>query len=393
MLQVDSMLHFETLAILIAVFLFSWGVSALVIFFRAPLLAFMRRGEDLDAVQCAHEEPTPRLGGVGIILAIMLGFCVLFDGEWLFKGALLLSLMPVMVAGFLEDIGISVSPRRRLLAALVSGIMFLCLNGSWIEGVGLYWFDVLFALPPMAIVITLIWSTGMSHAFNLIDGVNGFAGATAIMVAAGLGLIAGFAGDHNMALLASVYIVAVAGFQLHNWPNGGLFLGDCGAYSLGHLLVWLGIVIVSRNPEVVGISVALLYFWPVLDTLWAIYRRKRTGRDAAQPDRMHFHQLVMRTLEIRFGLRGRRNIANSLTSTILTPVVAGPIAVGVLFYNNAVVGFVAMVLMTLLFILFYVGLLSYAKSTIRKDSWKPVSETHEEPVQLAEGLAERIPAE
>lgn len=368
---------------LLFVFLISWSLSGIAVLFKSRLLARITREGDHNAVQSAHSVPTPRVGGVGIVVATSIGILLLTNAQSSpLAIVLLISLIPVFAAGFAEDLGYYVSPRNRLLAAGVSAVMMMVLQRIWITSVGVPGMDLLFVVPPLAIVITMVWSAGLCHAFNLIDGVNGLAGSTAIIIGAGLAVIAFLAGDHQIVAFAGVFVAAMIGFQLHNWPAGRIFLGDGGAYSVGHLLAWLGIALVIRNPQVAGISVALLYFWPVADTLWAIYRRRKNGKRTDQPDRMHFHQLVMRTLEIRFGLRGKRHISNALTSTLLSPIVAIPVIIGVASYNRPILGFVAMIALAAAFVLLYLNVVGFASR--RKTPYLPSREAEaEESVQIA----------
>ncbi len=350
-------------SLFLLVFAVSWSVNTLTVLSGSWIMKRISRSGDHSAVQSAHSSPTPRLGGVGIVLAVVCGFLLFADKTDTFWLALLLSLTPVFLAGLLEDLGFYISPKGRLLAALLSGSILVAFKGMWITSIGVPGADFLFGFAPLAIVITLIWSTGMCHAFNLIDGVNGLAGATGVVIGAGLAVISWLVGDTQMFALCGTMIAALIGFQLHNWPKGRIFLGDGGAYSIGHLLVWLGIALAARNPQVAGISVALLFFWPVADTLWAIYRRRRSGKRTDQPDRMHFHQLVMRTLEIKYGLRGKRHISNSLTSFVLTPFVGVPIVFGVLFYQMPMLGLAAMIVLTGLFVAGYLGIVLLVRSS------------------------------
>lgn len=383
----------------ILVFAISWLVNTATVLSAPWIMRRFSRADDHMAVQSAHVSPTPRLGGVGIVLAVIAGFFLFSETGDMFWLALLLSLIPVSLAGLLEDLGYYISPRGRLLAALASGVVLVAMQGLWITSIGVPGVDAVFSLVPLAIAITLIWSTGLCHAFNLIDGVNGLAGATGVVIGAGLALVSWWVGDTQMLALTGTVIAALIGFQLHNWPMGRIFLGDGGAYSVGHLLAWLGIALVARNPQVAGISIALFFFWPVADTLWAIYRRRRSGRRTDQPDRMHFHQLVMRTLEIRFGLRGKRHISNSLTSFVLTPFVGMPIVLGVLFYRMPMLGLAAMVLLAGLFVVGYlsiVGLVSYGRQPERA---QPASKDRapvvpaEQPVPVPEPAAVLAKAE
>ena len=77
------------------------------------------------------------------------------------------------------------------------------------------------------------------------------------------------------------------------------------------------------------------------------------GARADRPDRLHFHQLTMRFLEIRvFGSR-KRNISNPLATCILIPFVSMPQFLGVIFAREAVLSFGSIFLISILFIVTY----------------------------------------
>lgn len=314
-------------------------------------------------MQSAHTVPTPRIGGIGVLVATLAGLLAGVSAELSpVVFCLAVSVVPVFAAGLAEDLGFRVSPSGRLAAAAVSAVLMILIQKLWITGLGFLWFDQLFLFSPIAILLTIVWSAGMCHAVNLIDGLNGLAGFSVILTAFGLAAIAALAGDTEMATIALVLAAAVAGFVIHNWPRGGIFLGDGGAYTLGHLLAWIGILLLYRNPGVSGISVALLYFWPVADTTWAICRRRASGRKTDQPDRMHFHQVAMRALEIRFGLRGKRHVSNSLASLIMVPAMAIPVITGVAFHNTPFLSLAALVAMGAGFVGLYLAVIDFATS-------------------------------
>ena len=102
-------------------------------------------------------------------------------------------------------------------------------------------------------------------------------------------------------------------------------------------------------------AILLIFFWPVADTLLAIWRRWKWGNSAGRPDRLHFHQLAMRFLVIRFFGRDKRHIANPIATLILAPFISVPQILGVLFWDD----FEATVFST-----FSVGLLFIALSLL-----------------------------
>ena len=127
---------------------------------------------------------------------------------------------------------------------------------------------------------------------------------------------------------------AVLGFMVLNFPMGKIFLGDGGAYALGHLLVWSAIILINGATDISAFAILLVFFWPVADTGLAIWRRWKLGNPTDRPDRLHFHQLAMRFLEIRFFGRDRREIANPVATLILIPLISAPQVLGVLFWDD-----------------------------------------------------------
>ena len=138
----------------------------------------------------------------------------------------------------------------------------------------------------------------------------------------------------QISIFLVLVIASVMGFMMLNFPFGRIFLGDGGAYALGHLLVWSAIILVNSASEISPFSILLVFFWPVADTVLAIWRRWKLGSPTDRPDRLHFHQLAMRFLEIRVLGRDRREIANPLATLILIPLISSPQVLGVLFWDN-----------------------------------------------------------
>lgn len=304
---------------------------ALIGMSRTQWQGLVRHG-DLGAVQAAHSTPTPRLGGVAILAACLIGCGFAFAGQGTLWLMLALAVAPLFVSGVAEDLGYRVMPAGRLGAALLSSSLAVLLTGAWIGETGVTLLDPVFAWTPVAVLITIIAASTISHAFNLIDGLNGLAGFTAVMASLGIAATASAVGDAEIAAMGVLLAAATVGFLVLNFPTGKIFLGDAGAYTLGFLLAWLGIVLAARSPDVTPIAMVLILFWPLADLSLAIYRRHRTRLPVSSPDRLHFHQLVMRGLEICVLGRGRRKLANPLATFVLLPLIAAPVVLGVLLH-------------------------------------------------------------
>lgn len=118
---------------------------------------------------------------------------------------------------------------------------------------------------------------------------------------------------------------------------------------LGFVLSWFGISVLVNVPEASPWAILLTMFWPVADTLLAIYRRSRLKAAPMAPDRLHVHQMTMRALEICVLGRYRRHNANPLCTLVLAPFVIAPPIAGVHFWNQTIMAFTAVVVFSALF--------------------------------------------
>ena len=121
--------------------------------------------------------------------------------------------------------------------------------------------------------ITMLISSGIANAFNIIDGVNGFSAGVALIIAFVLGYVCQTYNEPNLSYFCYMIAVAIIPFLLFNFPYGFIFLGDAGAYTLGHLLSWVAIILMYRHPEISAWAILLIFFWPATETLLSIYRR------------------------------------------------------------------------------------------------------------------------
>ena len=291
---------------------------------------------NLRARQASHVRPTLRLGGIAILISSATFSLVLtgFSGWELF-----VTVLPLFFVGLLEDIGFKNSPKIRLLVAGLCSAVSIYLYGAWLSNIDTLGMDWLLSFPIAGILFTIFAMVGLINAINLIDGLNGLACGQVMISAFSISILATSVGESNISTLALVIGLATFGFFLINYPFGYLFLGDAGAYTLGFLLAWMLVGLSHRHPNLSDWSLLCLVIWPVSDTFLAIIRRKFMSLSPGSPDRLHFHQVIMRACQILSRGRISKRIANPLASTMILPLIALPAIGGVLYSDKPKISF------------------------------------------------------
>ncbi len=270
-----------------------------------------------SGVQKVHQQPTARIGGVAIVAGVLTGYLLAHPARQGLLLPLLLAGAPAFIFGLAEDLTKRVSVRSRLLATLVCGALGWAITGHSITDVNVPGVDWLLGFTAVSVIFTAFAVGGVANAFNIVDGFNGLASGTAIIVLSGLGLVANQLGDVDITRTCFIVGGAVIGFVLVNWPWGKIFLGDGGAYFLGFAVAWMAIILVAHQPEVSAWCPLLLCSGPVLEVCFTILRRWRRRGKLGAPDALHLHSLVKRRLTRRLLPNASRVVRNSVTGAIM----------------------------------------------------------------------------
>ncbi len=256
---------------------------------------------DLSGPQKFHTHVVPRIGGIGIFLAITFTGLITLILFKLDRGLLLVQLMacalPTFLIGLLEDVTKKIGVKTRLAATACSaGLLGYFLN-AWIVSIQVPGIDWLLGIGIVSVIFTIIGITGLANAYNIIDGFNGLASMVAMISLLAIGYVAFKANDPILASSCLIVIGAIGGFFIWNYPKGLIFLGDGGAYLIGFLIAAFSILLVLRNPSVSPWFALLVNAYPIFETLFTIWRRKvHQGKNPGLPDGAHFHSLIYRRL-------------------------------------------------------------------------------------------------
>lgn len=276
-------------------------------------------------VQKFHHSPTPRVGGVAIVLGCFGAVPVVDTQLQVLLLPILLAGLPAFMIGIAEDLTKRVPVRTRLLFTIVSGVLAWWLTGVSLTRVNVYGLDWVLAFLPLSVLFTAFAVSGAANAFNIIDGFNGLASGVALIALTALGAIAYRVDDLPIAQVCAVIGAVTVGFMLVNFPLGKIFLGDGGAYFLGFLVAWLAVMLPMRNADVSVWASLLACGYPILETAFSIVRKmRRQGHHPGQPDRVHLHMLLYKRVSRRVVGHGIRAFQNSATSPLVWLFAAFP---------------------------------------------------------------------
>lgn len=253
---------------------------------------------DIPNERSSHSVPVPRGGGLAIVAGFLIGVSLiqiagntvpLRSGYFL---GFLFSLLLIAGVSFYDDIrhrGLNV----KLGIQLVS-IVIAIAAGNVIDGLYLPWIGEVKAYLVLY-PLTLVWLLGLTNAYNFMDGLDGMAGSTAVVVSAFFSYIAFKEGSHFSYLISLVLCMATVGFLFFNWSPAKIFMGDIGSAFLGFTFATLAIIAARYDLGHTSLFVMpLLLFHFIFDTIFTFVRRLSNGDNVFQAHRTHLYQLLNR---------------------------------------------------------------------------------------------------
>lgn len=275
-----------------------WWLAVAVIGFSFTLTYWLRRYAlhksllDIPNGRSSHTVPTPRGGGVAIVVSYLAALTLLFG-----DGALALPVflamggagLAIAALGFLDDHG-HVAARWRLLGHFLSAV--------W----ALFWLD---GLPPITLfggtldigwlghALTAVYLVWLLNLYNFMDGIDGIASVEAVCVCVSVALIYVLDGHFELIWQPLLLAAAVIGFLVWNFPPAKIFMGDAGSG-------FLGIVLGVLSLQAAWISSQLLMAWLILlgvfivDATVTLIRRLVRGDKIYEAHRSHAYQFASR---------------------------------------------------------------------------------------------------
>lgn len=275
-----------------------WFLLPLAVFLSLLLTWLLRRYAlakslmDIPNARSSHSVPTPRGGGVAIVVTFLALLPLLGWAGWL-GWASVIGLLGggawVAVVGFLDDHG-HIAARWRLLAHFI--------GAGWL----LAWLP---ALPQLALAgynldlglvgyglaaLMLVW---LLNLYNFVDGIDGIASIEAITVCVGGAVLYALIGIPMLAAAPLLLAACVGGFLVWNFPPARIFMGDAGSG-------FLGLVLAGMTLQAAWVTPQLLWGWLILlgvfivDATFTLLRRLLRGDKVYEAHRSHAYQFASR---------------------------------------------------------------------------------------------------
>lgn len=263
---------------------------------------------DYPSARRVNMRPVARLGGVAMFGGMCVGLLLVIVGvsylDWpnpfiphpdlnVNYVGVALGVFIIFVVGFVDDIT-DLPPKLKLFGQVIassavaaSGLLLSNIQNPF--GSGYIEFGI-WAYP-----ITVFYLVAFANIINLIDGLDGLAGGITVISAATIMIFAYSNGVIDAVLFCVILIAVCIGFLTRNIYPATIFMGDSGSLVLGLSLGIISLFAVARSALVLSLAVPILAAGvPIIDTLFAIIRRKRQHKRIDEADKGHIHHQLMR---------------------------------------------------------------------------------------------------
>ncbi|ENB9665918.1 glycosyltransferase family 4 protein [Pseudomonas putida] len=254
--------------------------------------ALARSVIDVPNARSSHTVPTPRGGGVAIVIAFLLAISALMltSAEHINTlvalaggGAL------IAVIGFMDDHG-HIAARWRLLGHFIAAAWML----GWLGGLPpLLLFGWTLDLGWLGGALAAVYLVWLLNLYNFMDGIDGIASIEAITACLGAAWLYWLGGLSGAAMLPLLLAAAVAGFLYWNFPPAKIFMGDAGSGFIGIVLGGLSLQAAWVSPPMFWCWLILLGVF-IVDATYTLVRRSLRGDKVYEAHRSHAYQFASR---------------------------------------------------------------------------------------------------
>lgn len=293
-----------------------------------------------------HKKPIPKLGGVGIFLAFLVGY-MLFGQHSIKMNSILIGSFIIILTGIVDDIN-DLRASRQLIAQIIAACIIVFYGGISLTDITAFSLHINFGI--FSNIITVFFIVACINIINFTDGLDGLSGGVTSIFYITTAIICfyqGRLGSLEMTLTL-LMLGSTLGFLVHNFYPAKIFAGQCSMFmgfmiSIICLLGFKGTALTS-----LFVPIAILGL-PILDTLFAIIRRMLKRQPIFSADRCHFHHqllgmnfsqrttvIIIYFINILFALTSIFYVLKDPTAATIIYVILTVIVVWFVCYTNII---------------------------------------------------------
>lgn len=300
---------------------------------------------DIPNERKVHKKPIPRLGGLAIFLAFLLGY-ILYGSISTQMISVLIGGFIIILTGIVDDIN-PIKARYKLVCQIVAALVVVLYGKLYFNNLTIL--NVTFEFPMwINMMLSTLFIVAIINAINLIDGLDGLSsGISSIyfLTIAILGFVLNRFGGLDV-ILSLIMLGSTLGFLFHNFPPAKIFMGDTGSMFLGFMIsviALLGYKVATITSIIIPI---LILFVPILDTLFAILRRLLKNESIGAPDKGHLHHQLLKMTSSQTKTVLIIYVINMLFSAVSILYVLGDNQLAIALYILLMIFFIFLILKT-----------------------------------------------
>ena len=283
--------------------LLSLVIGFVIVSYAIPKIIYISHEKKLFDVpneRSASRVITPNLGGIAIFAGFFISLIVsLHRFDMKSVTCLLLASMIMFLIGLKDDL-IGLSPRKKLFFQLITAMYLIFMGGvriSNLHGIlGIYEIDIL-----SGSLLSLFAIVGIINAYNLIDGIDGLAAGTGILISIVFGSLFTLSGQVEYAIVSFSLTGSLIAFFFYNvfGKKNKIFMGDTGSLTLGIVFAFLTIKFIDHpgiEQHMIGspaVALAIMIV-PIVDTIRVMTIRISQKRSPFSADMNHIHHHLLR---------------------------------------------------------------------------------------------------
>lgn len=258
-----------------------------------------------------HKKTMPKFGGIAVIAGFLISIIYLLfvmsiegnidllntDSYYKKLIGIFLGIIVITLTGTLDDIR-TLKPYQKLFGQIVAAIIVVSF-GVVIDEINIPLLNEIGLSSGLLKFITVVWIVGITNAINLMDGLDGLSSGITLISCVSLLIIFALNGSPIIAIVMIASLTgALIGFLPFNFAPAKTYIGDTGSNFLGFMLAIISILGVAKTYTLVVIVLPILVLaLPILDVIWAIFRRIKNGKSLKaifSADNGHVHHKLVR---------------------------------------------------------------------------------------------------